>query len=603
MKESKPLFTNDLFKQAVALLLALVAIQSTVLGFWKGQVVHEMNVRQRFTLQNQVQSNLTKNIGQVKTSAYLKVYERWLEMNTIANQEFESGDEEAAQRYWWIADRVLANLSPVMVPPYFNFYESGASGEFMPPDFLAYESDTYITSTALNNERVVNNNQVYEQLKSKRVRFTDLAIVLAIGLFLLGNSLKISAVPRSVMASFGLAIIIYSLAQMVIVQIEPTTDLPDDAMTAYAEGVGRQHKGDLTQAIVFYSEAINLAPEYYRAYHQRGIAYNLKGDLQSATTDFETAAENNRNDTRLLADLASAFYRQGHFNESVELWQHAAEIGDEITIMSANFNLGLCYLALGQAEDAIDAYINGILQATQIIENRRAAGKEISGSEWWLIDQAATELDFLISCWEEQHCDGTPPYENVSQQATLMKPLAVYNSTRLKEAIVALEFAIDLSAEQNTNRAKVNQIEFYTVFEDASGAPIDTQEGYSFSDEIDNIIVGFPYEGFQSGQIVLMKVYVNGQEAPSLRLLKDWPSGAVRGVAEFPINSGGLKFDSGQYWVEIYVDAHLIQQDGFEVTPSDNDNPRSGLLDPITIEQLMLEAPPNPREGAAKDAE
>ena len=602
MKESKPFFTSDLFKQAVALLLALVAIQSTVLGFWKGQVVYEMNVRQRFTLLNQVQSNLIKNIGQVKTSAYLKVYERWLEMNTIANQEYELGDEDAAQRHWWIADRVLAKLSPVMSAPYFNFYETGASGDFMPPDFLAFETDTYVTSTTLNNERVANNNQVYEQLKSKRVRFTDLAIVLAIGLFLLGNSLKITGVPRSVLALFGLVIVVYTLTQMVIIQVEPTTDLPDKAMIAYAEGVGRQHQGDVTQAIVFYSEAINLAPEYNRAYHQRGIAHNLNGDLQSAIKDFETAAENNMSDTHLLADLATAYYQQGRFNDSIEIWQQFAEIGDENNLMSASFNLGLCYLALGQAEDAIDAYLEGIQQAKQIVAERRAAGEEISGSEWWLIDQAATELDFLTVCWEEQLCEGTPPYESISQHAALMKPLAEYNSARLKEAIVALEFDIDLSSKDDL-KAIINQIEFYTIFEDASGTPTENQGGVSFSNEVDNIIVGFSYEGFEAGQLVLMKVYVNGQEAPSLRLVKEWPDGAARGVAEFPISSGGLKFDPGQYWVEIYVDAHLIQQDGFEITQIDSEEPRSSLLDPETVEQLMLDAPPNPRENTALGAE
>ena len=64
-----------------------------------------------------------------------------------------------------------------------------------------------------------------------------------------------------------------------------------DAMAYHNRGVAYQFKGDLDRAIADYNKAIELRPNYARAYESRGSAYASKGVFTNAVADVTKASE------------------------------------------------------------------------------------------------------------------------------------------------------------------------------------------------------------------------------------------------------------------------------------------------------------------------
>ena len=67
-----------------------------------------------------------------------------------------------------------------------------------------------------------------------------------------------------------------------------------DAMAYHNRGVAYQFKGDLDRAIADYNKAIELRPNYARAYESRGSAYASKGVFSNAVADVTKASELSR---------------------------------------------------------------------------------------------------------------------------------------------------------------------------------------------------------------------------------------------------------------------------------------------------------------------
>ena len=79
------------------------------------------------------------------------------------------------------------------------------------------------------------------------------------------------------------------------------------------------------------------------------------------------------------------------------------------------------------------------------------------------------------------------------------------------------------------------------------------------------VFVRFDYGGLQEGQLVVVKVYLNGREVTGLRLVEEWTLGS-QGQAALPLTpSSGFTLSPGDYRVEVYVDSHLVQQSGFTI--------------------------------------
>jgi len=66
---------------------------------------------------------------------------------------------------------------------------------------------------------------------------------------------------------------------------------PNDAVAYHNRGIAYQSKGDLEHAIADHSKALQLNPVYAAAYDSRGLAYAAKGDYTRALADVTRAAE------------------------------------------------------------------------------------------------------------------------------------------------------------------------------------------------------------------------------------------------------------------------------------------------------------------------
>jgi Tfp pilus assembly protein PilF len=66
---------------------------------------------------------------------------------------------------------------------------------------------------------------------------------------------------------------------------------PNDTFLLY--GIALEHKkaGDMLRAIEHLDRVIQSDPKYFYAYHQRGLAYEEQGDLESAKKSFREGIE------------------------------------------------------------------------------------------------------------------------------------------------------------------------------------------------------------------------------------------------------------------------------------------------------------------------
>ena len=72
----------------------------------------------------------------------------------------------------------------------------------------------------------------------------------------------------------------------------------------YNQGNAHYEKMDYDKAIMEYTEAIRLRPDYAEAYNGLGLAHKEKGDYDKAITDYTEAI-------RIRPDYAEAYYNRG----------------------------------------------------------------------------------------------------------------------------------------------------------------------------------------------------------------------------------------------------------------------------------------------------
>jgi Tfp pilus assembly protein PilF len=84
-----------------------------------------------------------------------------------------------------------------------------------------------------------------------------------------------------------------------------------DAHEACKRAFDHEESGELDKAIVAYSEAIRLDPEWADAYLFRGTVYAKKDDLDRAVADYTEAIRLNPKDAGAYNRRARAYERKG----------------------------------------------------------------------------------------------------------------------------------------------------------------------------------------------------------------------------------------------------------------------------------------------------
>ena len=100
---------------------------------------------------------------------------------------------------------------------------------------------------------------------------------------------------------------------------------PHSAVFYYNRGIAKQVKGDLDGAIADYNRAIESSPRYAHAYTNRGRAKKVKGDLDGALADYNRAIELDPDDVRAYSNRGFAKWTMGHLDDALADYDRAIE--------------------------------------------------------------------------------------------------------------------------------------------------------------------------------------------------------------------------------------------------------------------------------------
>ncbi|MCP4538115.1 MAG: tetratricopeptide repeat protein [Chloroflexi bacterium] len=576
----KPFFSGEPFERLVALLIAIVTIIAALSGFLEADAGARSDRAIRDAQQYAIQATNVKARGEVQIGyAWSDAYRLWLELDTLAFDAEQNDDSKALDRYRDIQKQIIG-MSPLLAPPYFD----PSTDDW--PDVNAFEADLYRVETTALSERFINAAAVSDAWAGKASTYVKLLTLMAVTLFLFGLSTTVVGRASWLFVGVGALIVNVCLVWMIITIFQPVPELPDTAIVAYARGTGLAFQNDPNGAVEAFNEALEKAPDYANAYYERGTAHFDLGNFAQAAADYKAAVTTGRDDVNVLWNLGWTYYVMGRFEDATDTTKQALEAAPDRVAL--HFNLGLAYLANDEFQLAQATYDKGIALVRQQVEDARNVDEEPPSSLWWYMETAALDLANLLNCIYDQVCIETPPYDLVSSSETIATAAEGLNK-QIRDLTIALEYSGQVTSA--SVMGYISDLEFAQGTYDDEGVLVDyaslpdqglqARFGMVYQEEselanidlarrgdgINEVFVLFDYQGLEDGQLVVVKTYLNGRESIGLRLVEEWNLG-TQGRAVLPMTPPNNEFSlsPGDYRVEVYVDAHLIQQGGFAIS-------------------------------------
>jgi len=87
--------------------------------------------------------------------------------------------------------------------------------------------------------------------------------------------------------------------------------------------------GDYDQAVDYYKEALDIAPNFPMAYHGIGRVYMAMGKYEDAVEAFESAVEKAPKQAPIYIDLGKAYKKQHEDNKAYEIFKKAAALAED----------------------------------------------------------------------------------------------------------------------------------------------------------------------------------------------------------------------------------------------------------------------------------
>ncbi len=581
--QNKPnsFFLGEPFKRVVIILITMVTILATVVTLLEGAAGRQTTQAIHLSQQYGMEAIGSKAVGEMEVGyAWSEAYRRWLEWNTLANFAEINNEIEAAIRYKLVRDRTQ-EFSALLNAPYFD-PETGQA-----PNIRAFEADTYLVETTMLAERFAAATELIGEWENKQAAYVTQLLLLAISLFLYGLSVTSVGKIRRIFVTMGSVIAGAVILWMAVTYVMPVNVFPEQAIIAYSQGVGQAHQNKHDQAIKLFDQALDIAPNYANAYYARAKSYSDQGDLTQATNNYVAAINAGRTDIAAPWNLGWTYYLIGQPDKAIKTTQIALEM-DEMQV-ALHFNLGLAHLAKGNPEAAQAAYTSGIDLARQQIAGARDVGQEPSSSLWWYLNTAAIDLDNFVTCLSTRVCRDTPPFDTLDTSDSLQSTAAGLRM-ELKNAAVALEY-LDQPSSETAIAAAIENVKFEMIepeevdylaeaeveadsddllrggeFMEQEGEEIDTNITHATSANTSEIRILFNYDGMADGQLLTIKIYKDGRESTGLRLIETWDWGKT-GETNLVLTPGDqFALLPGEYRVEIYVEAQLIQESVFTIT-------------------------------------
>ena len=555
-------FSGDPFERLVIAFITSVAVLAAVVALLHTNASALADEANRDAQQYTVQA-MGRNIsGAAQVDYGWYAYQMWDELDSQARSAEGAGDETAGRRYRTVRDRI-AELSPMLAPPYFDL-----AGEAF-PRVTAYEADVFLVESTALAEHYAASAALDNAWGNKANAYVTHLTMLAVTLFLYGLAMTVWGWTRWLFVGAGSAIVSVVLIWAGVVTFSGVPSLPDEAIDAYARGVGYAHQWESEEALAAFDQALEESPGYANAFFERGIVHHDLGDYEAAAADYEAARAVGRDDINVVGNLGWTYYLLGRFDDAIRMDRHALELDSRR--IGVRFNLGLALLAAGQVEAAQHVYREAMEVASRSVVEARAAGQEPPSSLWVFLDAGGRDLDSLVDRINARPHDWTeaPPGDTIADPDAVV-PVAESLLSRLKSLTAALESTGQPPGVQVT--AYVSAIEFALPRYDDEGNLLGHTVTSGFPYGTDRVLALYDYQGMQDGQDVLWKLYRNGWEDPSWRLLEDWSLGEM-GSAQKPFSlaySNLYFFSTGEYAIEMYVDSQLMQRGSFTIeSPED----------------------------------
>jgi tetratricopeptide (TPR) repeat protein len=113
----------------------------------------------------------------------------------------------------------------------------------------------------------------------------------------------------------------------------------------------RAKSGNYRDALLYYDDAVEMAPHYRTAYRSRAVNYAKMGDLEKALADLNIALSNNSAYTRAYLDRSLIYQQLRDYNRALSDAHEAVAL--EPTRGLYRYNEALCYYSLNKFNDAL----------------------------------------------------------------------------------------------------------------------------------------------------------------------------------------------------------------------------------------------------------
>ncbi|HMO59300.1 MAG TPA: tetratricopeptide repeat protein [Roseiflexaceae bacterium] len=399
--------------------------------------------------------------------------------------------------------------------------------------------------------------------------------ILAVSLALFGLSTTMEGWTRWMFVGFGGTLVTITTLWMMIAAIIPVPSLPDTAINAYVRGVGLDWRGDASGAIEAFDEALAIQPDYTQALYGRGGAYVSQAyaaigeqpelaqeDLAAAARDYEAARAAGRDDSNVGWNLGWTYYLMGEYERSVEASRRALDMNPDL--FAVRCNIGVALLAAGDTDAAAGEFELAAQTVARLVAESRDAGREPPASLWDYLDACTADLDSLQQRLDDQPRWWTqaPPLLLVTDRVAVRREIQA-QIVRIKSLSVALEFNEPILIAPPPGQ--VSNVRYSIEHTDENGEIYyEDVERFPGTDEV---IIRFDYEQFEEGTSEIWKIYHNGVEAESLRVVGPWMIGES-GAAVKPISyaySSVFSFAAGEYTAELYHGGYLIYRGTFYI--------------------------------------
>jgi tetratricopeptide (TPR) repeat protein len=549
---------EERFEKFVSILIASVTILAAITATLQAYASTEAGKANRRAQEFSIQATTTQLSGVVKFSHdWQGALQTWRELDLQITAAEQEGDFAAADRYRALRDRVAA-LSPLLQEPYFDTAVNW-------PDSARYEAETYLVEATRLAEQFTAQAALGNSWDGIANAFVVQLTLLAVTLSLFGLATTISGWVRWLFVGVGSLIAAFCILWMGVSLIWPLPDLPQAAIDAYAEGVGLAYQARDEEAIESFNQALSVKPDYANALYERGNSYYNLGDYEKAAADYVAAQEAGRDDVNVGWNLGWTYYLLGRLDDAARVNAHTLEI--DPTLIGVRLNQALIFLAQGKYDQAGAEYDEALNEAARQVAEARAAGKEPPSSLWFYLDAGALDIENLADQLKGNPKPWTqaPPVEAVTPDVGGLRLAAEGQMKRIKEMTVALEYTGQ--PPTGPTSANVSAFQFGQEVYDEQGNFDHYEIAEVFPYGTNDMVILFDYAGMRDGQKEIWKVYVDGVEDPSLRVVSEWAVGESGGAAK-PISyaySNIFIFAPGEYTVELYIDMELLQRGTFYV--------------------------------------